>query len=97
MCFSLVSGSIPERSAAFGEGNSSLPILLDDLLCTGDEDSLFDCIGSFTSNDCDHSEDAGVRCEGIFHIQYGANLFHVYHICSCLRGRQCEASVGRSC
>ena len=70
----LVSGSIPVRSAAFGEGNSSLHIFLDDLLCTGDEGSLFDCNGNFTSNDCDHSEDAGVRCEGIYPHTYGTHL-----------------------
>ena len=58
--------SIPLRSAVFGEGNSSLHILLDDLECTGDETSLLDCIASadIGNSDCDHSEDAGVRCKG---------------------------------
>ncbi len=38
------------------------PILLDDLSCTGNEDSLFDCQHS-TTHDCVHSEDVGVVCE----------------------------------
>ena len=40
-------------------------MLLDDLLCQGDEETLLACqqvaIGSHT---CNHSDDAGVRCEG---------------------------------
>ena len=60
------SGSIPFRGGQFGEGNGS--ILLDNLMCTGAEESLLDCTsddGSIGSHDCTHSEDAGVRCEGI--------------------------------
>ena len=41
-------------------------------MCTGDEDSLLDCVsggGSFGSHDCTHSEDAGVRCESKESIQ----------------------------
>lgn len=53
------------RGPVFGESDSSLRILLDDLQCNGNEVSLLDCIGNFT-NDCDHSEDAGVRCEGTY-------------------------------
>ncbi|XP_038072278.1 uncharacterized protein LOC119740886 isoform X2 [Patiria miniata] len=49
-------------AAAFGQGYG-LPILLDDLRCVGDEDSVFECghrgIGSHY---CVHQEDAGVRC-----------------------------------
>ena len=58
--------SIPIGRAAFGEG-SNYPILLDQLLCTGNESSLLDCAAGeeVGSHNCDHSEDAGVRCEGI--------------------------------
>ena len=66
----LLLGSIPVRRGEFGQGNGS--ILLDDLMCDGDENSLFECAGSddIGSHDCSHSEDAGVRCEGatIAHI-----------------------------
>ena len=46
--------------AAFGQG-TGLPIYLDDLRCTGDEATLFDCPFDPTHN-CIHAEDAGVRC-----------------------------------
>ena len=54
------------RNGQYGEGSGS--ILLDDLLCTGNEDSLLDCVTTddIGSHNCDHSEDAGVRCEGVF-------------------------------
>lgn len=61
--------SIAVRSAGFGElGNHT--ILLDQLLCTGNESSLLDCIAGEVvgSHNCDHSEDAGVRCEGILFV-----------------------------
>ena len=38
-------------------------IVLDDLLCTGNESRLIDCPHKGLGNhNCDHSEDAGVRC-----------------------------------
>ena len=47
--------------AQFGEGNG--PILMDDVDCTGNEASLSQC-SSFRTNNCYHTEDAGVRCSG---------------------------------
>ena len=57
-------GSIPVRNAAFSEGIGS--ILLDNLMCEGLESSLLDCVASedIGTHNCEHSEDAGVRCEG---------------------------------
>ena len=56
---------LPVRESGFGEGNG-LTIFLDDLTCSGAEDSLLECLGadSVGNSDCDHSEDAGVRCDG---------------------------------
>ena len=49
--------------AAFGQGDG-LEILLDDVACRGDEETLLECQhGGLGNNNCSHSEDAGVRCK----------------------------------
>ena len=50
--------AIPLSRAHFGVGSG--PILLDNLGCSGDEDTLLDC--PRTDHDCSHFEDAGVIC-----------------------------------
>ena len=54
--------SIPVKRAGFGNGSGM--IVLDDLDCSGSEGSLFDCPSDspMLVHNCDHSEDAGVRC-----------------------------------
>jgi len=49
-------------AAHFGQGRD-LPILLDDVQCSGSESSIFDC-GHYgvTNHDCQHSEDLGIYC-----------------------------------
>jgi hypothetical protein len=64
MC--LLADVVPVKDAFFGQGSGS--ILLDDLTCTGNEQSLLNCSSRGNTflfpSDCDHSEDAGVRCQG---------------------------------
>ncbi|NXK15169.1 DMBT1 protein, partial [Herpetotheres cachinnans] len=49
--------------AHFGRGHD--PIWLDEVNCTGSEDTLFDCRASaWGDNNCFHGEDAGVICSG---------------------------------
>jgi len=57
------SDPLPLRGAFFGSGSG--PILLDNVVCRGTEPSLLQCnTNPVGENNCDHSEDAGVRCEG---------------------------------
>uniref|UniRef100_UPI00398EF74D macrophage scavenger receptor types I and II-like n=1 Tax=Pristiophorus japonicus TaxID=55135 RepID=UPI00398EF74D len=47
-------------NSKFGRGAG--PIWLDETLCTGKEDSIWECPAILGPNDCTHSEDAGVTC-----------------------------------
>lgn len=50
--------------AAFGPGDE-LQILLDNVNCAGDEKTVLDCFHfGFGTHNCNHGEDAGVRCRG---------------------------------
>ena len=47
--------------AMFGRGDG--PILLDNVICNGNEERLENCPSNgFGVNNCSHGEDAGVRC-----------------------------------
>ena len=60
--------AVPE----FG-GGSGL-ILLDEVQCTGSESSLSQCPhDGICNHNCDHSEDAGVRC-----ISLSGKSHHIY-------------------
>ena len=53
---------MPYNEAYFGPGTGD--ILLDELQCTGDENSVLDCPhNGVGNNDCSHGEDAGVVCQ----------------------------------
>ena len=47
-------------NAYFGQG--IIPILLDDVSCSGSETQLISCSYDSNTADCSHSDDAGVRC-----------------------------------
>ena len=49
-------------NAMFGEGSGE--IVFDDVMCAGNEIALTTCPLSRIHN-CVHSEDAGVRCQGV--------------------------------
>ncbi|XP_033104569.1 scavenger receptor cysteine-rich type 1 protein M160-like, partial [Anneissia japonica] len=51
------------RSPGFGPGKGK--ILLDDVSCVGNEREIINCIqNNWGENNCNHHEDAGVRCSG---------------------------------
>ncbi|XP_065913209.1 scavenger receptor cysteine-rich domain-containing group B protein-like isoform X2 [Dysidea avara] len=61
-------------TATFGQGTGQ--IWLDNLLCTGFENHLFDCNhNGFGSHDCFHSEDAGLVCDAPIRLVNGGTQF----------------------
>ena len=51
-------------TSGFPNGATSVPIVLDNLQCTGTESTLFACQkNTVGSHNCVHSEDAGVSCQ----------------------------------
>ena len=46
--------------AQFGQGTG--PISISELTCSGNEQSLLDCVYSNSTSDCIHNDDAGVQC-----------------------------------
>ena len=71
--------SVPVKNAFFGQGTGA--ILLDDLSCTGNEQTLLNCTNrnsmALLVSDCDHSEDAGVKCQGKRTNRYFLNSFQL--------------------
>ena len=60
-------------------GSSSGAIYLDSVVCNGSEGTLLQCTASpIGVHNCDHSEDAGVRCGGIIITVIIAFLLLIY-------------------
>ena len=61
MCCS--AGSVAYSNARFGQGTG--PIALNNLVCTGSEVSVLDCLsdGLFSVGTCTHADDAAVECQ----------------------------------
>ena len=60
-----VDSGVPTRRAFFGEGIG--PVHLSRAECTSEDMNLLNCTIDKTAADgCDHSEDAGVICSGMY-------------------------------
>ena len=69
-------------NAFFGEGTDR--ILLDDVVCTGDEATLLECSHKeFGDANCAHSEDAGVICALPGKSHPSSNILSVLPLVSC--------------
>lgn len=55
-----ITGASAFSSATFGAGTG--PIFLDQVACSGTESNLLECTSSSQTTSCQHSDDAGVRC-----------------------------------
>ena len=80
VCRSLGNGGGAEAvysGAYFGQGTGD--ILLDDLLCSGQESNIFDCVHSGVGvHDCTHAQDAGLRCAPISKLLLNLSLQYHY-------------------
>lgn len=54
-------GAVARTTAYYGRG--TIPILMDDVACSGTESKLKDCAHSSHTLDCNHGDDAGVTCQ----------------------------------
>lgn len=55
--------SVNGQGGPYSQGKG--PILMDELNCTGQERSLWECPAVREDHDCGHKEDAGVVCSGM--------------------------------
>ena len=77
-------GAVPLKQAFFG-GSPSRPIHLDNVRCSGSETSLLSCAANPVGvNNCDHSEDAGVKCNGMLYSV--VTCFEILHTVSLGQG-----------
>ena len=77
--------SLPLHGAFFGSGLG--PIFLDNVVCRGTESSLLECrTNPISQHNCDHSEDAGVRCNGITSCMFVINDACMYDAGSVIIG-----------
>ncbi len=72
-------GAYPVPRAGYGQG-SSLPILMDDVKCTGNEPDLYSCPRRVSGYDCDNSEDVG-RSWWCTYTQYQTHVFNFHDHC----------------
>ena len=58
--------AVPRATDIFGEGTG--PIVATNFGCNGTEYALMTCLNSSITNVCNHTNDAGVRCQPLSKI-----------------------------
>ena len=78
--FFFVEGATAYKGAYFGKGAEQSPIFIHLLRCTGYESSLLQCFWRAYQHNyvCHHSNDAGVKCEGILILHNYSHLYMAY-------------------
>ena len=75
--------AIREAGSRYGQGTGD--IILDNIICTGEESTLFECgHNPLRENNCEHSEDAGVQCGGTYAYLFVYTQYIHLHMCSFL-------------
>ena len=77
------------EEAYFGSGSG--PILLDDLMCVGNETDLTSCGNAFLNRpNCRHNEDVGVECQGMSTRCRSTLSFYIVilQICVCIHSHR---------
>lgn len=69
-------GGLGCEMAHYPEANSSQKIWIDDLLCSGFEDSIDECqMSNWGTHNCLHKEDAGCICKDFVIVQFRKNNY----------------------
>ena len=71
LCCIYHTGAAATSFASFGQGVG--PIHLDNVQCTGNEDTLWNCTAIVSNHNCAHFEDAGVTCGMLSSHEFGRN------------------------
>ena len=64
-------------------GQSTGPIHMSNVMCTGDEVSITDCTFS-TTHSCNHSQDVGIYCQGITTVHIMNVIFTICNVVNTL-------------
>ena len=72
--------------ARFGAAESDVPILMDNMLCRGNEEALDHCdFNGWGNHGCTHREDAGVVCEDSKHANMHTKSRRLFNIPTALK------------
>ena len=72
-------------------GNGSSPILLDNVLCTGQESNILECMhNGLKISNCGQDEIAGVHCDGTYVLYQNVPVLQSHDHCKLLMHHQSD-------